>query len=263
MTLETLGEELHKRRQEKQISLHDIAAETRINVKFLEAMEQGKFAILPQTYVRAFLREYAEAVGMKAGDVMKMYDEALTPGESRGVQDGHSSAEPSAGSMPKPGSPFLSPGQLQRTLVLVALFAGAIVITFLLINSNSSTGSQRTAQEIPFDNVVKETEATTFKPETTQTDTVKPIPVRVDSLRLEMATSDSVWMSILIDGKKTEEYLFPPHRKRTWMAKERFSVTMGNAGGATFVLNGKEIGSLGRRGSVVRNTLITEATLNR
>jgi hypothetical protein len=76
-----------------------------------------------------------------------------------------------------------------------------------------------------------------------------------------MTTIDSVWISILIDGKKVEEYLFGPKRKRMWVAKERFSVTMGNAGGATFKLNGKEIGSLGRRGAVVRNTVITETNL--
>ena len=36
---------------------------------------------------------------------------------------------------------------------------------------------------------------------------------------------------------------------------------MGNAGGATFQLNGKDIGPLGKRGAVVRNAVITEANL--
>jgi hypothetical protein len=47
-----------------------------------------------------------------------------------------------------------------------------------------------------------------------------------------------------------------------WAAKERFVVTMGNAGGATFRLNGKDIGSLGKRGAIVRNSILTEANLN-
>ena len=46
-----------------------------------------------------------------------------------------------------------------------------------------------------------------------------------------------------------------------WAAKERFVVTMGNAGGATFQLNGKDIGALGKRGAVVRNAVISEANL--
>jgi hypothetical protein len=46
-----------------------------------------------------------------------------------------------------------------------------------------------------------------------------------------------------------------------WVAKERFVVTMGNAGGATFRLNGKDIGSLGKPGAVVRNSILTKANL--
>jgi hypothetical protein len=44
-------------------------------------------------------------------------------------------------------------------------------------------------------------------------------------------------------------------------ARDKFSITMGNAGGATFKLNGKELGALGKRGAVVRNVLINEARL--
>jgi cytoskeletal protein RodZ len=58
MDLSKFGEELKKLRLEKQVSLMDISFSTRINIKFLEAIEAGKFSVLPQTYVRAFLREY-------------------------------------------------------------------------------------------------------------------------------------------------------------------------------------------------------------
>lgn len=47
------------------------------------------------------------------------------------------------------------------------------------------------------------------------------------------------------------------------MAKERFVITMGNAGGATFQLNGKDIGALGKRGAVVRNAVISETSLKK
>ena len=60
MNLEQFGEELSQARLAKGISLIDISAETRINLKFLEAIESGQFQILPQTYVRAFLKEYSD-----------------------------------------------------------------------------------------------------------------------------------------------------------------------------------------------------------
>jgi hypothetical protein len=76
-----------------------------------------------------------------------------------------------------------------------------------------------------------------------------------------MTTEDSVWINILIDGKIGKTFLFGSKRKRVWAAKERFIVTMGNAGGATFQLNGKDIGALGKPGEVVRNAVISAADL--
>ncbi len=87
------------------------------------------------------------------------------------------------------------------------------------------------------------------------------VPPKIDSLTLEMTTTDSVWINLLIDNKKSEEHLVGPHRKYSWTAKERFAVTMGNAGGATFQLNGKDLGMLGKRGAVLRNMILTEANL--
>ena len=262
MSLESLGAELKKRRLEKQVSLTDISAETRINQKFLEAMEEGKFSILPQTYVRAFLREYASSVGLNPDDLMKQYDAAKLVGQPQ-TADAQTRrtlsppSEPVAPSLPRVSS------QIQRTIIFGAVVLGAVVVALLLSNSNSNPGPTKPVSEISFDRVVKETEAATIKIDSVAPPTI-PVtitPPKVDSLRLEMFTLDSVWMSILIDGKKTEEYLFPPKRRKTWIAKDQFSVTMGNAGGANFQLNGKDLGALGKRGAVVRNAIISESTL--
>ena len=120
--------------------------------------------------------------------------------------------------------------------------------------------TQTTTGEIPFDRVIRETEAA--MPRDTVATYVAPQPVvsptqTVDSLVLEMTTTDSLWISITIDNTRNEEYLFAPNRARTWRAAERFVLTMGNAGGASFRLNGKELGILGRTGAVVRNRVIT------
>jgi hypothetical protein len=117
--------------------------------------------------------------------------------------------------------------------------------------------------EIPFDRVIRESEAASILPPSAAIDSVPAFKApQKDSLRLEIITLDSVWISLLIDDTKGAAYLFAPNRKRMWAAKERFVVTMGNAGGATFRLNGKDIGSLGKRGAIVRNSILTEANLN-
>ncbi len=262
MDLTNFGEELKRLRLEKQVSLMDISFSTRINIKFLEAIEAGKFSVLPQTYVRAFLREYGEAIGFGGDQILRKYDAIREPHAPTVPRETPQPAKTSAPPAPRSTEPKTE--RISAALKKNLLFAGVLLagVAFVLILRTPGPKSQDTAQEIPFDAVVKESEATTYKPDTVQRAFVPPPqPVQADSLRLEMQTSDSVWISILVDGKKTLEYLFPPNRKRMFTAKDQFSITMGNAGGATFRLNGKDLGSLGKRGGVVRNVLINQARL--
>jgi hypothetical protein len=89
------------------------------------------------------------------------------------------------------------------------------------------------------------------------------LPAAIDSLRLEITTTDSVWLAITIDNTRKGEYLFPPQRRRTWVGKEQFLISLGNAGAATFKLNSVELGVLGKRGAVARNVLITQLGVHR
>jgi hypothetical protein len=46
-----------------------------------------------------------------------------------------------------------------------------------------------------------------------------------------------------------------------WKARDKFAVTLGNAGAMEFTLNKKKVGTLGKRGSVVRNVELNRKTL--
>ena len=50
-------------REEKGISLEDINKRTKINISILNAIEDGKFSELPDTYQRLFIRAYATEIG--------------------------------------------------------------------------------------------------------------------------------------------------------------------------------------------------------
>jgi len=257
MTLAEFGEELRKLRQDRHISLMDISSSTRINLKFLEAIEAGRFTVLPQTYIRAFLREYADAVSTSVDEILKKYDDAsqvqFPPSTTSSAH-----REQKDRTKQTPASAF--PSFLRRNLVFGGFAVVALGLTAYLISTSANGSASQTPTEVQFDNVIRETEAAATK-NVAAPPSVPTLSAARDSLRLEMSTKDSVWMSILIDGKKTEEYLFAPNRRKTWVAKDRFSITMGNAGGATFTLNGKELGALGKRGAVVRNAVIQDSTL--
>ena len=55
--------ELKELRLSKEISLEELEARTKINIKYLEAIEEGDFEILPIPYLRLFIRAYATEIG--------------------------------------------------------------------------------------------------------------------------------------------------------------------------------------------------------
>jgi len=262
MNLEQFGEELKQARLKIELSLVDISAETRISIKFLDAIECGQLQILPQTYVRAFLREYALMTRLDPVDVLRRYEAARKESSSRKPDDAALQQISLQEKIPVDDNtkkPF-SLSLLQRNIAFGLFIVTAVVIVAILAHINKNSSSGNSVEEVPFDRVVRESEAASI-PRPAADSASAVLAVQPDSLRLEMSTQDSVWINILIDGKIGKTYLLGAKRNRVWVAKERFIVTMGNAGGATFHLNGKDIGALGKPGAVVRNTIISAADL--
>lgn len=73
-----LGQVLQRAREEKGISLDDIQRITKIQRRYLEAIERGHFHVLPgHFYARAFIKSYAEAVGLDANHLMNHFQSDL------------------------------------------------------------------------------------------------------------------------------------------------------------------------------------------
>src|SRR5690554_4383329 len=69
-----LGQLLKKARTQKGISLDELQELTKIRKRYLEAIEEGNYTILPGNfYVRAFIKSYSEAVGLNPDEVLNLY----------------------------------------------------------------------------------------------------------------------------------------------------------------------------------------------
>lgn len=69
-----LGALLRKARNERGLSLDDIQELTKIRKRYLEAIEAGDHSVLPGSfYVRAFVKNYSEAVGLEPEEVLRLY----------------------------------------------------------------------------------------------------------------------------------------------------------------------------------------------
>lgn len=65
LALSELGLRLKNAREEKKITIEELQNITKIQKRYLQAIEDGKFDMLPgQFYARAFVKSYAEAVGL-------------------------------------------------------------------------------------------------------------------------------------------------------------------------------------------------------
>src|SRR5687768_17362872 len=66
----TVGERLRAAREEKGLSLEDIAAQTRIPRRHLESLETADWDKLPApTYTTGFAKSYANAVGLDRTEI--------------------------------------------------------------------------------------------------------------------------------------------------------------------------------------------------
>lgn len=70
-----LGQLLRQTREEKGIDLDQVANETRIRARYLEALEQENYDELPTPgHVQGFLRNYALYLGLDLNEVQALYD---------------------------------------------------------------------------------------------------------------------------------------------------------------------------------------------
>jgi cytoskeletal protein RodZ len=75
-------------RQQKGISLDEIAQKTKISVRYLDAIERGQFALLPGgIYNISYIRQYAHAVDCDVGRLLDRYYASGAGSESPGADD--------------------------------------------------------------------------------------------------------------------------------------------------------------------------------
>ncbi len=74
LALTELGSRLRTAREEIGISLDQLQSMTKIQKKYLSGIEEGDYSKIPgKFYVRAFIKQYAEAVGLSADELFEEY----------------------------------------------------------------------------------------------------------------------------------------------------------------------------------------------
>ncbi|MBX0356378.1 RodZ family helix-turn-helix domain-containing protein [Halobacillus sp. Nhm2S1] len=146
-----IGERLREARESKGLSLESLQETTKIQKRYLQAIEKNEFQVLPgKFYTRAFIREYASAVGLDPEVVMEehkgelpTFDEESTVQYSR-VQRTKKEATQKSG----PSSRVLP------TILTVGLIIGLIFVVWLVWQNMSGAEDANTATENGSDNEI-------------------------------------------------------------------------------------------------------------
>src|SRR4026207_1279584 len=86
---ETIGEKLRLAREARGIALRDISEETRISIRYLEAIETDDYRRLPGgIFNRSFIRAYAKFIGFNEQEAIEEYTRKLR--EHRAPEEGDS-----------------------------------------------------------------------------------------------------------------------------------------------------------------------------
>jgi len=215
----SFGTWLRRQRELREISLREIADVTKISIRYLEALEQDRFDVLPApVFAHGFLREYARYVGLDADEVVNSY---LTAQKE---------AEPDEA----PDAPVVQKRDKKRpTGVLLALAAVVLlVMVAALAYFAESCRVQDRSEPPPMTAPLTQPPPKLPPVVESESEPVAPLLVTIDF-------SEECWIEATIDGEGQVNELHVPGESMRIGAQERVSLTIHNPEAVRIEVNGQ------------------------
>ncbi|MFW6123872.1 MAG: helix-turn-helix domain-containing protein [Acidobacteriota bacterium] len=236
--MDSVGQELKRERELRGISLKEIADTTKISIRYLRALEEDKFDMLPgKFFIKSIIKTYAGYIGLDEEKILDHFHHTLqlkTKEKEEQLKE-----EPPPTEVPRKFKLLL------RTACYFVIFITALLIIIFLTKSRKSFSILEvtlptellSSQELPLSTI----------------NTIIP----TKRMFLEMSFHQKTWIEIISDGKLHFSGLKHPGEKISVSADDAFLIHVGNAGGFTYRINGVSGKSLGRSGQVIKNLRIT------
>lgn len=230
--MESLGEYLRRQREIKGLSLKEISDRTKIGINYLMNIEENRFDKIPgEVFTKGFLRIYASSIGLRAEEVIEKYDLQYKVAEKEVVVHEDTVQK-------------VKEDRHLRIPLWIWIIPILLIAVFLLKGLPRKIGHP----PVPSKEINK-----LNKPEPSSI----PSPDTPQELTLSIEALEETWVKILIDGKDVKEVLLKGGDSVTINARKNFGLTVGNAGGIKINFNGKELKTLGPRGKVIRNLVLS------
>ncbi len=155
--MSSFGEDLKRERELRKISLREIAESTKINVRYLDALEKNNFKRLPGgVFNKGFVRAFAQHIGVDEEDMVNAY---LLEEQAQNIGPGMAEGEPLRGKFGErftgAGESSGDPGRVRNRkrllLTMVAVLAAIVVLAagwWILFSGNVAAPEQAGEPEI-------------------------------------------------------------------------------------------------------------------
>ena len=248
-----IGPSLKKIRQEKGLSLDEVIKGTKIHQNILKAIEGDSLTNLSPVYLKGFLKIYCKYLGVDPKEFIPDYTAPENMPRSSVYQSGENKEK-----VFKPES-FLRNASLKigawrpskRVKLIIVYIFIAIVIVFAF-NGLRKLITKRPTQNT--ENIIIPV-AVNQK----QTPVVSRAKIStVSGVRLVISAKENCLVPVKADGRLIFNSVLTRGRSKSWQAKDKIDLSLGNAGGVELVVNGKRFSSLGKRKHPLKNIVITE-----
>lgn len=240
----SFGTWLRRQREMREIDLREIADKTKISLRYLKAMEQDRFELLPApVFARGFLREYSKYVGLNADEVVNYY---------LSTQHGQSLEEEASEELVDPGS---SRGPVTRGAFLALLLIVAVALLAYFLFYRQSQEDARRAAPPPIAPPATETVPTEVPPPPEEEVLSAPLVVTLDF-------TQECWVEARVDGAPQVSRLFVAGESIQLEGEESVELSLGNGGGVEVQVNNMPLDLDADEGEIVSVT-IDPATVQR
>ena len=231
MAFETIGEKLRQARLNKKISLDELQQITKIQKRYLEAIDNDDFDQLPgKFYVRAFIRQYAEAVGEDGDHLVDVFD-----GKSK-----------LTGSVPERVVGYMT-WQDRQADPIIGDTASSLKVEGSVEESSSSEQSTQTQESSTVESTTESSEEKKMAIAAGEdsgsaiavniTDATKPVT-------LEFTAVNRVWIGVLVDNAYVYQGTLAANETQSTVLPEtaaNATITIGAASNATIKANGESV----------------------
>jgi hypothetical protein len=247
----SVGATLKRARLEQSLDLCALAALTKINLKYLEAIESDDRSSLPSSFFyKSFVDQYARSLQLDTREIDAEVDRVLSADAPLPLPGYESVVARNVAPLT-----FAPRFHARRTFALAAtllLVVGACSGIYTLWRNGRSTWNVHalieSVRSTPKPKPVQKTPPPLEAPPPALASTLASPSYKV---MLDLLAHEATWLSVSSDGKPVFSGILEPNQTKSVGGQQFAKLRIGNAAGVDVRLNGKLLGPLGARGQVL------------